>query len=319
MAPLSFRCCREPVVVGATHWYCLKKLIYRLFVDWKPMNLPTKLNRSLLAGLLGSMAVIGCGSDSELNVDLEGRDLCVVSYDIRGDTAGYFELKDLGNGEIFINPDNLDLEINAEGENFRLVDKRTSESVDVPTCEVETTDSVPEDDSSTDEPTTIVDETTTTSSTSAPTTTRPMTAPPSSNARTTTAAPMTAAPTTAAPTTAVQTTPAPTTAAPTTTLPPVDVRVVWSGTNEGCPSAYPGSLILEVVVTGGTSPQVSVSLEGSTVSQAGPSYEYAGVETFWFDGFPTNLGNGSFSVRISVSDAGHATTTLSAPVVYNCP
>lgn len=279
------------------------------------MNLPTKLNRSLLAGLLGSMAVIGCGSDSEFNLDTEGRDLCVVSFDSRGDKAGFFELKDLGTGETFITPDNLDLEINVEGENLRLVDKRTSESLDVPSCEVETTESLPaEEDSSTTEPATTTTEPTTTSSTTAPTTTRPMTAPPSTNARTTTAAPTTAAPTTAAPTTA-----APTTPAPTTTLPPVDVRVVWSGTNEGCPSAYPGSLTLEVVVTGGTSPQVSVSLEGSTVSQAGPSYEYAGVETFWFDGFPTNLGNGSFSVRISVSDAGHATTTLSAPVVYNCP
>jgi len=279
------------------------------------MNLPTKLNRSLLAGLLGSMAVIGCGSDSELNVDLEGRDLCVVSYDSRGDTAGYFELKDLGNGEIFINPDNLDLEINGEGENFRLVDKRTSESVDVPTCEVETTDSVPEDDSSTDEPTTTVDETTTTSSTSAPTTTRPMTAPPSSNARTTTAAPMTAAPTTAAPTTAVQTTPAPTTAAPTTTLPPLGMTYNWSS-QLGCGAL--NSLFLGVFITGATAAgSVTVTVNGQSVTAYGGSSFGVGDTFILFDQWP-NLADGVYSVSITGTSPAYGTKNLTTSVEYDC-
>ena len=311
MEPISFRCCREPVVVGATHWYCLKKLIYRLFVDWKLMNLPTKLNRSLLAGLLGSMAVIGCGSDSEFNLDTEGRDLCVVSFDSRGDKAGFFELKDLGTGETFITPDNLDLEINVEGENLRLVDKRTSESLDVPSCEVETTESLPaEEDSSTTEPATTTTEPTTTSSTTAPTTTRPMTAPPSTNARTTTAAPMTAAPTTAAPTTA-----APTTAAPTTTLPPLGMTYNWSS-SVGCNAQ--NSLFLGVFITAATAAgSVTVTVNGQSVTAYGGSSFGVGDTFILFDQWP-NLADGVYSVSITGTSPAYGTKNLTTSVEYDC-
>jgi hypothetical protein len=131
-------------------------------------------------------------------------------------------------------------------------------------------------------------------------------------------APPTNAPVTQAPTTQAPTTQAPTTAPP-TTLPPVNVQTMWSGSGTGCPSLYPGSPTLEVIVTGGTSPQVSATVQGMTVTQPGPSYAYNGTETFWFSGFPSSLPHGSYTVNISVSDSGHATTNLSETVVYNCP
>jgi hypothetical protein len=189
---------------------------------------------------------------------------------------------------------------------------RTDEYEDV--CDGSTTvapgdESVPEEETTTtvEETTTTVEETTTT------TVPRPTTTVKKTTAAT---APPTNAPATQAPTTA-PTTQAPTTAPP-TTLPPVNVQADWSGGNTGCPSTYPGSLTLDVGVTGGTSPQVSVSVQGIAVTQAGPSYEYNGTESFWFNGFPSSLANGSYTVNISVSDAGYATTTLSKTIVYDC-
>ena len=76
---------------------------------------------------------------------------------------------------------------------------------------------------------------------------------------------------------------------------------------------------LEVVVVGGTSPQVSVTVQGMTVTQPGPSYTYNGETTFWFDGFPTSLADGTYAVNISVSDVGYSTMLLTESVVYLCP
>jgi hypothetical protein len=166
-------------------------------------------------------------------------------------------------------------------------------------------DTVPED-----ETTTTVEETTTTVKKTTAATAPPTNAP-------STQAPTTAPPTTQAPTTAPPTTQAPTTAPP-TTLPSVNVRAEWSGSDTGCPSMYPGSITLDVTVTGGTSPQVSVSVQGNSVSQPGPSYMYGGEEIFLFNGFPTSLPDGSYTVNISVSDSGRATTNLSKTVVYDC-
>lgn len=176
---------------------------------------------------------------------------------------------------------------------------------DGPTTVAPGDDSVPEEETTTTvEVTTTTVEETTTTSVPRPTTTvkktTAATAPPTN-------APVTQAPTTQAPTTA-----------PPTTLPPVNVSYMWSGGNTGCPSTYPGSLTLDVSVTGGTSPQVSVSVQGIAVTQPGPSYEYNGTESFWFNGFPSSLANGSYTVNISVSDAGYATTTLSTTIVYDC-
>lgn len=186
---------------------------------------------------------------------------------------------------------------------------------DGPTTVAPGGDSVPEEETTTtvEETTTTVEETTTTTVPRPTTTvkkTTAATAPPTN-------APVTQAPTTQAPTTQAPTTQAPTTAPP-TTLPPVNVSYMWSGGNTGCPSTYPGSLTLDVSVTGGTSPQVSVSVQGIAVTQPGPSYEYNGTESFWFNGFPSSLANGSYTVNISVSDAGYATTTLSTTIVYDC-
>ena len=185
-------------------------------------------------------------------------------------------------------------------------------------------DTVPEDETTTtvEETTTTVEETTTTVEEAPTTVPRPTTtvkkttaatAPPTTRAAETTTVP----PTTAAPTTAPPTTQAPTTAPP-TTLPSVNVRAGWSGSNTGCPSLYPGSITLDVIVTGGTSPQVSVSVQGNSVSQPGPSYVNGAEESFWFSGFPSSLPDGSYTVNISVSDSGHATTNLSETVVYDC-
>lgn len=185
---------------------------------------------------------------------------------------------------------------------------------DGPTAVAPSDDSAPEEETTTtvEETTTTVEETTTTTVPRSTTTvkkTTAATAPPTN-------APVTQAPTTQAPTTA-PTTQAPTTAPP-VTLPPVNVQTMWSGSGTGCPSLYPGSPTLEVIVTGGTSPQVSVTVQGMTVTQPGPSYAYNGTETFWFDGFPSSLADGSYTVNISVSDSGRSTTNLSETVVYAC-
>jgi cytoskeletal protein RodZ len=169
---------------------------------------------------------------------------------------------------------------------------------DGPTTVAPGDDSVPEEETTVEETTTTVEETTTTS------VPRPTTTVKKTTAAT---APPTNAPVTQAPTTA-----------PPTTLPPVNVQTMWSGSGTGCPSLYPGSPTLEVIVTGGTSPQVSVTVQGMTVTQPGPSYAYNGTETFWFDGFPSSLADGSYTVNISVSDSGRSTTNLSETVVYAC-
>lgn len=189
------------------------------------------------------------------------------------------------------------------------------EICDGPTAVAPSDDSVPEEETTTtvEETTTTVEETTTTTAPRPTTTvkkTTAATAPPTN-------APSTNAPMTQAPTTAPPTTAAPTTAPP-VTLPPVNVRAEWSGSDTGCPSMYPGSITLDVTVTGGTSPQVSVSVQGNSVSQPGPSYMYGGEEIFLFNGFPTSLPDGSYTVNISVSDSGRATTNLSKTVVYDC-
>jgi hypothetical protein len=80
----------------------------------------------------------------------------------------------------------------------------------------------------------------------------------------------------------------------------------------------PASPTLDVIVTGGTSPQVSVTVQGMTVTQPGPSYAYNGTESFLFNGFPSSLADDSYTVNISVSDAGYATTNLPETVVYDC-
>jgi hypothetical protein len=207
---------------------------------------------------------------------------------------------------------------------------------DGPTTVAPGDDSVPEEETTTtvEETTTTVEETTTTvvpqptttvkktTAATAPPTNAPATQAPTTTVPTTTTTVPTTTTTVPTTTTTVPTTQAPTTQAPTTapptTLPPVNVSYMWSGGNTGCPSTYPGSLTLDVSVTGGTSPQVSVSVQGIAVTQPGPSYEYNGTESFWFNGFPSSLANGSYTVNISVSDAGYATTTLSTTIVYDC-
>ena len=203
-----------------------------------------------------------------------------------------------------------------------VVNEETGENDEI--CDGSTTvapsdDSVPEEQPAATASSTESGEETTTTTVPRPTTTvkktTAATAPPT-NAPST-QAPTTAPPTTQAPTTAPPTTQAPTTAPP-TTLPPVNVRAEWSGSDTGCPSMYPGSITLDVTVTGGTSPQVSVSVQGNSVSQPGPSYVNGAEESFWFSGFPSSLPDGSYTVNISVSDSGRATTNLSKTVVYDC-
>ena len=193
-----------------------------------------------------------------------------------------------------------------------VVNEETGENDEI--CDGSTTvapsdDSVPEEQPAATASSTESGEETTTTTVPRPTTTVKKT--------TAATAPPTNAPSTQAPTTAPPTTQAPTTAPP-TTLPPVNVRAEWSGSDTGCPSMYPGSITLDVTVTGGTSPQVSVSVQGNSVSQPGPSYVNGAEESFWFSGFPSSLPDGSYTVNISVSDSGRATTNLSKTVVYDC-
>ena len=245
----------------------------------------SKFLRLALVGVLGAVVMIGCADDNTSD----------AYYDENGCRNEYIEgtdvLEEICDGPAAVSPDD---------------------------------DTVPEDETTTtvEETTTTVEETTTTVEEAPTTVPRPTTtvkkttaatAPPTTRAAETTTVP----PTTAAPTTAPPTTQAPTTAPP-TTLPPVNVRAGWSGSNTGCPSLYPGSITLDVIVTGGTSPQVSVSVQGNSVSQPGPSYVNGAEESFWFSGFPSSLPDGSYTVNISVSDSGHATTNLSETVVYDC-
>ena len=245
----------------------------------------SKFLRLALVGVLGAVVMIGCADDNTSD----------AYYDENGCRNEYIEetdvLEEICDGPAAVSPDD---------------------------------DTVPEDETTTtvEETTTTVEETTTTVEEAPTTVPRPTTtvkkttaatAPPTTRAAETTTVP----PTTAAPTTAPPTTQAPTTAPP-TTLPPVNVRAGWSGSNTGCPSLYPGSITLDVIVTGGTSPQVSVSVQGNSVSQPGPSYVNGAEESFWFSGFPSSLPDGSYTVNISVSDSGRATTNLSKTVVYDC-
>jgi hypothetical protein len=265
------------------------------------MKSGSKFLKLVLVGVLGAAVMIGCGSDEG------GSPEDSTEYDVNGcrsvfnDEESYYE--DICDGVCVDVTDEVTEEVSTQ-------------------CSAPS--SIPEEDSTTtsEDPTTTVEETTTTTTVPQTTTTvkanKPIsttTRPPSTPAPTL-AATTTVPPTTQAPTT-VPTTQAPTTAPP-VTLPLVNVTAEWSGSNTGCPSLYPGSITLDVVVTGGTSPRVTVSVQGSSVSQPGPSYVNGAEESFWFDGFPSSLPDGSYTVNISVSDSGHATTNLSKTVVYAC-
>ena len=239
----------------------------------------SKFLRLALVGALGTAVMIGCGSDNAYPDD----------GPLPEESSEYDE-----NGCRSV--------VNEEtGENDEICDGSTTVAP--------SDDSVPEE-----ETTTTVEETTTTVEEVPTTVPRPTTTVKKTTAAT---APPTNAPATQAPATAPPSTQGPTTAPP-VTLPPVNVRAEWSGSDTGCPSTYPGSITLDVTVTGGTSPQVSVSVQGNSVSQPGPSYVNGAEESFWFNGFPLSLPDGSYTVNISVSDSGRATTNLSKTVVYDC-
>ena len=256
----------------------------------------------VLVGVLGAAAMIGCSSDAGTG------NYPVGGYASNGCTSVFNEKTEIYDDVC----DGVCVDVTDE------VTEEVSTQCSAPS-------SIPEEDSTTtsEDPTTTVEETTTTVEETTTTVPRPTTTVKKTTAATAppTNAPATQAPTTVPTTTATAptstTTTAPTTAPP-ATLPPVNVRAEWSGSNTGCPSLYPGSITLDVVVTGGTSPRVTVSVQGSSVSQPGPSYVNGAEESFWFDGFPSSLPDGSYTVNISVSDSGHATTNLSKTVVYAC-
>ena len=252
----------------------------------------SKFLRLALVGVLGAAVMIGCADDNTSD----------AYYDENGCRNEYIEgtdvLEEICDGPAAVSP----------GDDTVPEDETTTTVEETTTTVEETTTTVEEAPTTVPRPTTTVKKTT---AATAPPTNAPTTAPP------TTQAPTTQAPTTQAPTTAPPTTQAPTTAPP-TTLPPVNVRAEWSGSDTGCPSMNPGSITLDVTVTGGTSPQVSVSVQGNSVSQPGPSYVNGAEESFWFSGFPSSLPDGSYTVNISVSDSGRATTNLSKTVVYDC-
>ena len=250
----------------------------------------SKFLRLALVGVLGAAVMIGCSDDGTYPEESSEYDENGCRRVLDEEIGDYKEICD---GPAAISPDD---------------------------------DTVPEDETTTtvEETTTTVEETTTTVEEAPTTVPRPTTTVKKTTAATapptnapSTQAPTTAPPTTQAPTTAPPTTQAPTTAPP-TTLPSVNVSAEWSGSDTGCPSVYPGSITLDVTVTGGTSPQVSVSVQGNSVSQPGPSYVNGAEESFWFSGFPSSLPDGSYTVNISVSDSGRATTNLSKTVVYDC-
>ena len=254
----------------------------------------SKFLRLALVGVLGAAVMIGCADDNGYPDDGPLPEES-SEYDENG-------CRSVFNEEIGENEEICDGSTTvAPSDDSVPEEKPAATASSTESGEETTTTTVPR-------PTTTVKKTT---AATAPPTNAPTTAPP------TTQAPTTQAPTTQAPTTAPPTTQAPTTAPP-TTLPPVNVRAEWSGSDTGCPSMYPGSITLDVTVTGGTSPQVSVSVQGNSVSQPGPSYVNGAEESFWFSGFPSSLPDGSYTVNISVSDSGRATTNLSKTVVYDC-
>ena len=264
----------------------------------------SKFLKMALVGALGAAVMIGCADDngSYAGTTWDG-DGCRTVFNEETDFP-----EEICDGPAAVSP----------GDDTVPEDETTTTVEETTTTVEETTTTVEEAPTTVPRPTTTVKKTT---ATTAPATNAPATQAPTTAPTTTTTAPTTTTttttPTTTAPTTAPPTTQAPTTAPP-TTLPPVNVRAEWSGSDTGCPSMYPGSITLDVTVTGGTSPQVSVSVQGNSVSQPGPSYVNGAEESFWFSGFPSSLPDGSYTVNISVSDSGHATTNLSETVVYDC-
>ena len=258
----------------------------------------SKFLKLAIVGVLGALVMISCGDDGTYPEESS-------EYDENGCREVYTEETD--EYETICDGPVLDC-VEIYGDEDEVIGEECTEVTTIP--DEETTTTVEETTTTVEETTTTIEEAPTT--VPRPTTTvkktTAATAPPTTRAaETTTVPPTTAPPTTVAPTTA-----------PPTTLPPVIARAEWSGINEGCP--YQGmNPTLDVVVTGGTSPQVSVTVQGMTVTQPGPSYTYNGETTFWFDGFPTSLADGTYTVNISVTDVGHSTTTLSKSVVYLCP
>jgi hypothetical protein len=257
----------------------------------------SKFLKLVLVGALGAAVMIGCSDD---------RPYAGTTWDENGCRNKYNEdtdvLEEICDGPAAVSPSDDTV---PEDETTTTVEETT-------TTVEETTTTVDEAPTTVPRPTTTVKKTT---AATAPPTNAPATQVPTTVPTTTTTAPTTTTTTTPT-TTATTTTPPPT--APPVTLPAVNVRAGWSGSNTGCPSLYPGSITLDVIVTGGTSPQVSVSVQGNSVSQPGPSYVNGAEESFWFSGFPSSLPDGSYTVNISVSDSGHATTNLSETVVYDC-
>ena len=266
----------------------------------------SKFLKLAIVGVLGALVMISCGDDGTYPEESS-------EYDENGCRKLYNEYnEETDEYETICDGPVLDC-VEIYGDEDEVIGEECTEVTTIP--DEETTTTVEETTTTVEETTTTIEEAPTT--VPRPTTTvkktTAATAPPTTRAAETTTVP----PTTAPPTTAAPTTQAPTTAPP-VTLPPVNVRAGWSGSNTGCPSLYPGSITLDVIVTGGTSPQVSVSVQGNSVSQPGPSYVNGAEESFWFSGFPSSLPDGSYTVNISVSDSGNATTNLSETVVYDC-
>jgi len=107
------------------------------------MNPRNRLSRAVVAGLLGAIVMIGCGDDSSDPPELEGRALCVESFD----DSENFELRDSDSGEVFYSPQSVSLESGSDRSTFEITYLESGDSASVNRCTSDDSTEEPIDES----------------------------------------------------------------------------------------------------------------------------------------------------------------------------
>ena len=116
-----------------------------------------------MIGLLGAVVMIGCGDDNVGSVSFTDRAVCVETFD----GPGSFEVRDMGSGEVFINPPTVNLNEGSSPTEFDFEDLESGERSIISLCSEEAVDGTVESETST----TTSDATTSTTEADEPTTT----------------------------------------------------------------------------------------------------------------------------------------------------
>ncbi len=126
-----------------------------------------------MIGLLGAVVMIGCGDDNVGSVSFTDRAVCVETFD----GPGSFELRDMGSGEVFIDPPTVNLNEGPYPGEFDFEDLESGERSIISLCSEEAVDGTVESETSTTTSdattsTTVADEPTTTEARATTTTVR---------------------------------------------------------------------------------------------------------------------------------------------------